>query len=322
MFQFSKLLFSIVAASSVSFAFAAPVNLGAAGAYNLVSFGDFSSNNNSVGGSVAVAGNLSATGFSLNGTSLVVGGDLSYRNGSIAGNAYVGGTRSTNGIGFSGQWLNGAAPMGFASLGAEMVALSSGLASVKATGSSQSQWGGLYLRGTNSAVEVFNLGSADFSLNGWSDLSGLAYGSTVVFNIGGSDVRLANGQLGGLGNYNVLLNFYEAETLTLSGIGLDASILAPKATVRGANGTINGNVVVGNWNASLSLGGSRSFNSTEIAAYQPPSAPTLDRTPVNDLAADNLEVPEPGALALMSIALALLPAFTTRGKRAAARAQA
>ena len=316
MFQFSKLLLSFIAASSASLAAAAPVDLGLASQYNLVSFGDFASRNNSVAGNVAVAGNLSASGFSLSGKNLVVGGDLSYRNGSIAGNAYVGGSRDTSGIGFSGQWQSGASPLGFAALDAEMQALSTGLAGATATGSSKSQWGGLYLTGTQSPVEVFQLTSADFSASGWSNLSGLASGSTIVFNIGGSNVSLSNGMLGGLGNYNVLLNFYEAETLTLNGIGLDASILAPGATVLGANGNINGNVVVGNWNASVSLGAGRGFSATDVASYivaQPsaPARPSLDLPSEPPLVA---EVPEPGQLALMSLALVLAGLVTRRRK--------
>ena len=321
MFKSSRLLLGFATLLGASTAFAAPVELGLASAYSLVSFGDFKSNSNSIGGNVAVAGDFSANGFALNGKSLVVGGDLSYRNGSIAGNAYVGGTRDTKGMSINGQWLAGASPLDFTALAQQMGSLSSSLAGLGATGSSQSQWGGLYLSGTRSAVEVFQLTASDFTGNGWSNLANLAYGSTLIFNIGGSDVTLSNGMLGGLSGYNVLLNFYEAQSITFAGISLDASILAPNATVKGGNGTISGNVVVGDWQAQLTLPGTRSFQSTEVAAYRlpepiQPERPDLEpqvTLPGGAVA----EVPEPSQLALFGVGLAMLCIATRRRKLAA-----
>lgn len=137
--MFAKYFVSFTALCCASLAGAAPVGLGLAAPYSLVSFGDFNSRSNSIAGSVAVAGNLEATSFSLNGDQLVVGGNLSYRSGSIAGDAYVGGSRSTQSIGFRGQWLDGDAPLGFAALAEDMQQLSTGLAAVAATGQTRSQ---------------------------------------------------------------------------------------------------------------------------------------------------------------------------------------
>lgn len=310
MFHSSKFLIGSAALFAASLASAAPVSLGQASAYNLVSFSDFNSAGTSIGGSVAVAGNLTASSYSIGGQSVVVGGDMRFTNGSIAGNAYVGGTRTTGQMSIGGQWQSGNSPLGFSALAHDMDVLSTGLADVAKTGSSQIQYGGLYLKGTNSAVEVFNLNASDLSST-WSNLSNLVSGSTIIFNIAGANLNLSGGLFNGMGNYNVLLNFYEAQTITFSNIGLDASILAPTATVRGGSGNINGNVVVGDWQSSMSLRNGRSFQGVDVAGYvlpEPiePSSPSigLPASPLPD--APSTEVPEPTQLALFAVGLAML----------------
>ncbi|WP_326537146.1 choice-of-anchor A family protein [Pseudorhodoferax sp.] len=312
MFKSSKFLLSTAALFGASVAMAAPVSLGEASQYNLVSFGDFASKGTSIGGSVAVAGDFAASSYGLNGKNLVVGGDLNFSSGSIAGNAYVGGTRTTSSMSIGGQWLSGDAPLGFASLAKELGGLSHDLAGIATTGSSQYQWGGLQLTGTNSAVEIFNLSASTLASTNWNNKSNLASGSTLIFNIGGTSVNLSGGLFDGMGSYNVLLNFYEAQTITFNGMGIEASILAPTATVLGGNGQINGNVVVGDWQSSIALLGSRSFQTTEVAGYvlpEPiqPARPVL--VPPLDAGLDDpqsSEVPEPAQLALFAVGLALL----------------
>ena len=311
MFALPKFLFSIAALAGASFAVAAPVNLGVAGQYNVVSFGDFNSTNNQVAGAVAVAGDMTVREFTVNGKgaaqSLVVGGDLGYSKGTAAGNAYVGGTRTLKDASISGQWSSGTSPVDFNTLEQQMRALSGSLSDLASTSTTLSQYGGLYMRGSGLAVEVFDLGAADLTKNGWSNLSGVLAGSTLIFNIGGSDVTLRNGMLGDLSAYNVLLNFYEAQTLTLQGMSLQASILAPEATLYGSGASVNGNVVVGDWEASITLNNGRYFQSTEVVGYTAPA--TTGRGP-NDAVVS--AVPEPGALALVALGLVALVAARRR----------
>ncbi|MFT3720725.1 choice-of-anchor A family protein [Pseudorhodoferax sp.] len=318
-----SLLFAAAALCASGFANAAAVSLGGAADYNLVSFSDFASRHNSVGGGVAVAGNLTASGLDLNGNrsaaGIVVGGNLSYTNGTLNGDTYVGGNRSTQGIGFNGQWTSGDVPLDFNSLSRQMQDLSTALAGLSATGSGAIQWGGLYLTGSNSAVEVFNLSAAQLSSPGWSNLSQLQSGSTIIINVSGTSVNLHDGMLRDLSPYNVLLNFYEAETLDLRNIGLDASILAPEAVVTGSSGSIGGNVVVGGWDATITLSGNRYFSVADVAGYLPPAAVLPAPGPADRQADPGAEVPEPHQLALIVLGLAMVAVATRRRQQRARR---
>lgn len=317
MLSISKTLLCIAAMSVWSLASAAPVNLGAASDYNVLSLGDYKANNSSVGGAVAVAGNMDAWGYSINGrdsagNGVVVGGDLHYKNGSVQGKVDVGGSMTTSGTNIKNS-STGNAPIDFSGLAQQMQNLSAGLAQLSATGSAADNWGGLKFTGSNSAVEVFNIAGDMLSGYSWSSLAGLKAGSTVVLNISGSNINVHGGIPSGLSEYNVLYNFFEADTLNISGTHLFGSILAPDAVLTGANGQISGNVIAGSWNSSLTLNNSHYFNGTDIADYQPPS---MGRPP-----ADNMDVPEPGALALMLLALGLL-GYTARHKKSRALRQA
>jgi len=83
-----------------------PNALGLAPSLNLLTFADFASSYSDVQGRVAVGGNMTISGYSINtkngstplygGAGLTVGGNLQFNGGTVAGPALIGGSLSTN----------------------------------------------------------------------------------------------------------------------------------------------------------------------------------------------------------------------------------
>ena len=255
------------------------VDLGIGGA-NLYSLSNFSASGSDVEGGVLVAGNLSASSYSINdknkdayvthgntGYALVVGGNLNYSSGSIKnGNYYVGGTTTTSSVGLNTASKTTASPVSFATTSAQLKNTSTSLSNVAATGSSSVAYGGMTLKGGTGNVQVFDLTSAALgSVNNFK-FSNLHTNDTLILNISGTDVTLSGGY-DGFKNYNVLYNFYEAKNLTFSNVGLYGSVLAPLANVAGGGGQINGSVVVGNWASNIQVNANHYFNATNVAGY-------------------------------------------------------
>ncbi len=313
---------------------AVPVNLGVAGNFNVFALGNFNSMYSDTEGAVAVQGNATLTGYSVNlhnqagyaGQSLVVGGNLSFSSGSIDhGNAYVGGSASMSNLGFGGTLQRGGtAPFSFADAAQQLNTLSMDLASVTASGTvNMNPWGGVSFVGDGSAgTQIFEIDGADLLSRNSISLSNLSRGQTLIFNIYGETAGFRNVGLDGFRDYNVLFNFVDATDLVLKGVGVYGSILAPNASVNGGwDGQINGNVVVKNWNSNIQINNNHLFATAEVALPQaapspapaPAPAPGPDTSPTFEQIGSPpaQAVPEPGTLALLLPVLGLL-AFSSR----------
>lgn len=246
--------------------------LGLATSFNAFVFEDWSATSSDVEGRIAVGGNLSVNHYSLGdkldpataGISVVVGADFTFPSGRLYyGNAVVGG--SAAGVGAPvrndlapDQTITDHAelPFNFDQVRDQAILRSQAIAELPANGTWVSQWGGLYLTGApDAALQVFEL-PAQLVWNAHTfDVQHIPAGATVVFNIRGTSAGLTNMSLQSLASIRrrVLFNFPDAASLTLAGISVEGSILAPLATIQNPQGVIKGNLVAHAWNGMMQL---------------------------------------------------------------------
>lgn len=226
--------------------------------YNAFVLGNFSSSGSDVEGRLAVGGaaNLSSYGVAQTGANLgdtytlVVGGSLNASNGRLHQGTGLAGS-STLASNFTANIVtaSSANPMlDFAGEGARLSALSTSLGGYAANGSAVAQWGGLYLTGTNSGLNVFNITTADLTGKNNFVLNAPA-GSIALVNVTGSSASMMNQgfSLQGIDRSRVLFNFVDGASLSLGGIGINASILAPRSSVNFNNGQLNGTLIAANF---------------------------------------------------------------------------
>jgi choice-of-anchor A domain-containing protein len=162
------------------------------------------------------------------------------------GNIAYGGTAALTNVGIPNGTARHATPVDFSAAGSEVKALSSSLAAYAASGTTTFQYGGLTLTGSDPGLNVFSVNGADLAAAN-SLIINAQPGSTVLVNVSGTVDQMQNFgfQINGTDRTNVLYNFRDASSLTLSGIGIEGSVLAPNAAVHFNNGQINGNLIAG-----------------------------------------------------------------------------
>lgn len=249
----SKFCFLAVATSFAAVASNADAGLiGPAGGYNAFILGDYTLTNSSIEGSVAAGGNVRLSNFTVDSTghgassALVAGGNITANGGTVNGNVSYGGTASITSATVSGT-QSVATPIDFTTARTTYQNYSVYLAALAPTGTVVSQYGGLTLTGTGSALNVFNLSGALLASTNSFNLV-VPQGSTALINVDGVTDSLQNfGFNLGTSSQDVLLNFYQATGLSASGIDIRASVLAPLATFTFANGQMEGNLIAANF---------------------------------------------------------------------------
>ncbi len=237
-----------------------PLNLSEVQDFNLVTWGNATLLNSDTEGRVAVGGNATFSSYSIgthaavaNPTTgvLVVGGNLTAGHGSVSrGSIYVGGNYSGPGYSLNtaagsvtASGLGNAVPFSFAAAKAAMEAKAQAYGAQAATGSSVLQWSTLTLSGMDPDVNVFNITAAQLAAAS-SLVINAPVGAHVLVNVSGAAVTFSNkGLSGAFSPYTTLFNFYQATSVSMSGIGVQGSILAPFANVNFQGGQMNGQLI-------------------------------------------------------------------------------
>ncbi len=134
-------------------------------------------------------------------------------------------------------------PVDFNRAETELLTASSKLANFDFNGDITTQWGGLILTGTDPMLNTFEIDG--IALSNANDMNiSVPTGAVVVVNITGNNISWSGG-LSVLGTEisNVLYNFVDATEITISGIDVRGTVLAPKAHINFIAGVINGQMI-------------------------------------------------------------------------------
>ncbi|BBB61942.1 hypothetical protein UNDKW_3669 [Undibacterium sp. KW1] len=224
---------------------------------------------------MAVGHNFNVSAFSMDttqknyqGASLIVGNQLTFNGGSTHGKATYGSSKNVNNLQQGDTVVKAAPPFSFADNKTQLTDLSTNLAAQTANGKTTIQFNGMTFQGDGtSGTQIFNVKGADLLNVTYANFVNLTPGQTLIINVTG-DSGMQGGMPDGFKNYNTLFNFSTAKKLTFTNVALNASILAPLATVSGGSGVVDGNVVVNNWNSNVYIANNRSFQVAAMPAKQ------------------------------------------------------
>lgn len=193
--------------------------------------------------------NAAGTTASTNDYVLVVGNNLTTGSGTVHGAIAYGGEYSGTITATGG--VTQASPVDFEQLASDMIYWSDTLAETPANGT-VGTGGSLSLVGTDLDVNVFEVQAADLANANQLTIT-VPEGSTVLVNVIGTDISITNMGFEYIGtdSQHVIFNMAQAETIFMSGISLQGTLLAPRAELNFENGNAEGQTIV--WN--LTTGG-------------------------------------------------------------------
>jgi len=105
----------------------------------------------------------------------------------------------------------------------------------------------LTLQGNDPVLNVFNLSASQWGGTDVVRTIAAPAGSTVLVNVSGVSINVSGGDLAvsGVDQQHVLLNFYQARTVTSTLSDIRASLLAPFASATFNGGNVEGNAIFG-----------------------------------------------------------------------------
>lgn len=231
--------------------------------FNAYVFNDFTLNSGSVQGGIAAGNNVALKNYSLGHAlsdadfAIVGGRNVSLVGGSLNGKVSASGDLHVQNM---APVTEGTSNQAFYSQ-EHFIGLSNSLLS-SVNGTTNMQWGRLLLNGQSGggvSTLVVDVNTVD-----WGQFWGLATRQTewdkVIINVPGVNVTVgyidwlmkSEDYTKTFNSSQVLYNFYEAETLNISG-ALFGSVLAPKADVTGNYGVIDGQLVANSFYGNIEL---------------------------------------------------------------------
>jgi choice-of-anchor A domain-containing protein len=218
-------------------------------------------------GGIFAGGGFSATDPTINGN-IASNGSVNLSNfGTVHGSVTYGTTYTNPNTGITGTASHGstASPIDFGATGTFLHNLSSSLAAIGANGVTNSSGSNLSLTGSNSSLDIFSVTAAQLSASTNLVISAPT-SATVIVNIIGTSASLSGGlSLVGVTADHVLYNFSNATSLTMSGIGVEGTILAPGSALNFSSGDIDGEIIAD------SLTGSVESHEKQFDGQLPPS---------------------------------------------------
>jgi choice-of-anchor A domain-containing protein len=227
--------------------------------FNLFVLGDLTQSGSDTEGRIAVGGDARLDGYSV-GTALppsggsrddlVVGETVVFTNGAVPnGNAVFGVLGTFTNVGFGSGASRQGEPLDFGAVAAALLARSEAWGALAPDGTTSVQYYGgsravVTLTGTRPGLNVFALRGADLSSTNTLSITAPA-GATVLVNVSGAEVQIRGMgfSVQGADREHVIYNLPEATTLALDGVGVEGTILAPRADTSFAGGAINGTLV-------------------------------------------------------------------------------
>lgn len=255
--------------SSLSFALD-PECLDAAQGFNAFIQNDFTAQYTDIQGRLAAGGNVDLLGYGVatsltlapEDISFVVGGDISFDQGQVhSGSVEIGGSADnlSPSVGLvSGATLTSDGPISvnFDTEFDALNTLSESLSTLDVNTTVDYLSYGMSLHGDcESNLQVFNLDGNAFLAANVFMVECVPSDATVIFNIDGESGGARDMDLSHLYPHaeNIIYNFYEATSLQFASIGMQGSILAPKADVDASWGFTNGTVITKSWAGPMEL---------------------------------------------------------------------
>ncbi len=233
-------------------------DLGSASDYNTFVLTNLNQPSSDTEGKLAVGNNAVLANYSVgdklpanSGNVLVVGRKLTFASGRVYnGDIAYGSFIDTSICNSADGKIKKASPIDFTAASLYLNTLSQQLSVLIPNGTVTYQYGHLALTGANTSQNKFLVNGSDMSTCNDFTIDAPA-GSVVIINVSGTTVSWTGGmELTGVKNENIIFNFYEAKTLTIHGIALYGSVLAPLATLNFSAGTIYGQTIVNNCSGS------------------------------------------------------------------------